>query len=83
MPIKIGWIASSVNRCHPADRRRFGWFLRNIDTQVVVESAQKKCFYDILYISINADLDYCPIQKKTCYYPIKIVGLFLIFAIHY
>jgi len=58
MSIKVGWIPSAESRDHPADRRRFGWFLRNINANVIVENAQKNCYYDVLYISISADLNY-------------------------
>jgi len=58
MTTKVGWISNSKDRNHPADRRRFGWFLSHFGSDIVVESANKGTLYDVLYVSISADLNY-------------------------
>lgn len=55
---RVGWISNSEDRSHPADRRRFGWFLSNLGMNFIVENAKKESHYDVLYISISADLNY-------------------------
>ena len=63
--IKVGWVPSSENRSHPADRRRFGWILNNFGSNVIVENAKQGRHYDVLYISISADLNYWSNSNKN------------------
>ena len=34
MTIRLGWLPSSIDHSHPADRRRLGWFLNEIDAEI-------------------------------------------------
>lgn len=50
--LKVFWCAHSENRNHPADRRRFGWFI-NRSNLIEVKNIEES---DVVYFSIASDL---------------------------
>ena len=60
--IKVGFLPNSEDFSHPQDRRRYVPFVSKLG--IILEIAQFAEHYDILYISLNCDLNKWAKYKK-------------------